>query len=309
MDSIGSVRVTVAGGGEGTAHYWIVASDDFFRAKDHNDTIVDRTPESFIQRTSDYWSYWVTRDPTDLWPLEPSSRDLYRRSMLVVRTQIDDGGAIIAANDSDILQFGRDTYSYMWPRDGALVAEALIGANQRELAGRFFQFCRRALQPGGFMLHKYHPDGSPGSSWHPWADANRQRVLPIQEDETALVLWALRLYNQRFMDTEFIRGVYAPLIKASADFLVRYRHEPSGSAGGLVGPVGGAAGHSHVYGRLSLGGTRSGGGVCGGVRRAGHGFALSNGGVRDSGRDAGAPVQRGAPAVSCVGSRSTRTVR
>ncbi len=228
VDSVGSAGVTVEAGGEGTAHYWIVASDDFFRAKDHNDTVVARTPESFIQRTRDYWSYWITRDPTDLWPLAPRSRRLYRRSMLVVRTQIDDGGAIVAANDSDILQFGRDTYSYMWPRDGALVAEALIGANQRELAGRFFQFCRRALQPGGFMLHKYHPDGSPGSSWHPWANADRQRVLPIQEDETALVLWALSLYNQRFQDTEFIRGVYAPLIKGAADFLVRYRHEPSG---------------------------------------------------------------------------------
>ena len=34
--------------------------------------------------------------------------------------------------------------------------------------------------------------GSPASSWHPWV-LNGARVLPIQEDETALVVWALWL--------------------------------------------------------------------------------------------------------------------
>ena len=59
-----------------------------------------------------------------------SERDLaslreVNRSLLVLRTQIDNGGAIVAANDSDIMQFSRDTYSYVWPRDGALVADSL----------------------------------------------------------------------------------------------------------------------------------------------------------------------------------------
>jgi hypothetical protein len=37
--------------------------------------------------------------------------ELFKRSLLVVRTQIDNNGAICAANDSDIMQFSRDTYS------------------------------------------------------------------------------------------------------------------------------------------------------------------------------------------------------
>ena len=228
VDSTGSAHVDVAPGGESVVHYWLAAGDEFFGVKDQNDLVVRRGPSALIDRTDNYWRHWVTREGTDLTLLDPAIRDLYRRSLLVIRTQVDDDGAIIAANDSDILQFGRDTYSYMWPRDGALVAEVLIRAQHRELTGRFFQFCLRAIQPGGFMLHKYNPDGTPGSSWHPWADKDGNRVLPIQEDETALVLWALGAYDQRFEDTEFIKPLYAPLIKRAARFLVGFRHEPTG---------------------------------------------------------------------------------
>ena len=116
----------------------------------------------------------------------------------------------------------------MWPRDGALVVHVLIQGDHRELARRFFDFCLRTIQPGGFMLHKYNPDGTPGSSWHPWADKDGNRILPIQEDETSLVLWALGAYDERFKDTEVVKPLYAPLIKRAADFLVRFRHRETG---------------------------------------------------------------------------------
>ena len=228
VDSTGSVTLHVDAGGEAIAHQWTVAADDFFHAKEHHDLVVSRGPDSFIERTRHFWDYWVTRDDTDLTRCAPEIRDLYQRSMLVLRTQIADNGAIVAANDSDILQFGRDTYSYVWPRDGALVAAALVGASHREIAGRFFRFCQDVLQPGGFMLHKYNPDGTPGSSWHPWANADGDRILPIQEDETALVLYALGKYRDRFEDAEFIRPLYARLIKRSAEFMVEFRHLPTG---------------------------------------------------------------------------------
>ena len=161
-------------GGEATAHYWLAVGDEFFSVKDDNDMVVRRGPDTLIERTNHYWRHWVTREALDLTGLDPGICDLYRRSLLIVRTQTDDGGAIIAANDSDILQFGRDTYTYMWPRDGALVVEVLIQANHRELARRFFDFCLRAIQPGGFMLHKYNPDGTPGSSLAPMGRQGRQ---------------------------------------------------------------------------------------------------------------------------------------
>jgi glucoamylase len=75
-------------------------------------------------------------------------RDLFYRSQLVLRTQIDNGGAIIAANDSDITQFGGDHYSYCWMRDGALVAYA-SSCGQSELSRSFFRYCATASIPTG----------------------------------------------------------------------------------------------------------------------------------------------------------------
>ncbi|MBV9850121.1 MAG: glycoside hydrolase family 15 protein, partial [Armatimonadetes bacterium] len=142
--------------------------------------------------------------------------------------QIDNRGAILAANDSDYLDYNNDTYSYMWPRDGALVAYALDLAGQPEVTRNFFQFCKDVLLPEGCLLHKYNPDKSLGSSWHPWSDAEGNPQLPIQEDETALVLWALWEHYLRHKDVEFIRPLYSPLIRRAGLFLVGYRDRHTG---------------------------------------------------------------------------------
>ncbi|PWT70962.1 MAG: glycoside hydrolase family 15 protein, partial [Chloroflexi bacterium] len=47
--------------------------------------------------------------------------------------------------------------------------------------------------------------------------------LPIQEDETALVVYALWQHYSLFHEVEFVRPLYRPLIKSAADFMVRYR--------------------------------------------------------------------------------------
>ena len=65
--------------------------------------------------------------------------------------------------------------------------------------------CSRLMTPEGFLLHKYNPDGSAGSSWHPWMSPDGKRQLPIQEDETALVLWALWEHFAKFHDVEFVK--------------------------------------------------------------------------------------------------------
>src|SRR4030095_7847698 len=147
--------------------------------------------------------------------------------LLIVRTQIDNDGAIIAANDSDYLQFNRDTYSYMWPRGGALVATALALAGLPDLARWFYSFAQRVITEDGYFLHKYNPDGSPASSWHPWV-LKGNRVLPIQEDETALVVLALWRHYFRYRDIEFIRPLWVDVVQKAADFMVRYRDPRTG---------------------------------------------------------------------------------
>jgi GH15 family glucan-1,4-alpha-glucosidase len=129
-------------------------------------------------------------------------------------------GSIIAAADSDAIHYNRDTYSYLWPRDGALVAYALDSAGYN--CSRFYRFCAKILEKEGYFLHKYTPSGSLGSSWHPWIEGKKTQ-LPIQEDETSLVLWALWNHFTRFKDLELIRSLYEPLIKKAADFMMNYR--------------------------------------------------------------------------------------
>ncbi|UCD57292.1 MAG: glycoside hydrolase family 15 protein, partial [Candidatus Hydrogenedentota bacterium] len=52
--------------------------------------------------------------------------------------------------------------------------------------------------------------------------------LPVQEDETALVIWALWNHFHIYRDIEFIKPLYKPLIKAAADFMLQYRERRTG---------------------------------------------------------------------------------
>ncbi|UUZ83238.1 glycoside hydrolase family 15 protein [Paenibacillus sp. P26] len=146
---------------------------------------------------------------------------LYKQSLLIVRTQTDVNGAIIAANDSDIMQSNRDHYSYMWPRDGALIAYAMTMAGYQGMITPFFHFCANALSPEGYLHHKYNPDGTVGSSWHPYLN-NGKMQLPIQEDETALVIFALWHDYVRHGDIEPPQSLYSTLIRRAARFMSSY---------------------------------------------------------------------------------------
>lgn len=223
VDSIGGLELSIPGGGEGTATFWMAAGLRFADVQRLHRIVVEQGPETLLTRVRRYWQSWVEPDPPRLTTLPASIQRLYRQSLLILRTQIDEGGAILAANDSDILQFGRDTYSYVWPRDGALIAQALLQAGYAELARRFFVFMSELVTHYGFFLHKYNPDGSAGSSWHPWAGPDGELQFPIQEDSTALVLTALWDYYRRTRDLELLRQLYSPVVVPCARFLASYR--------------------------------------------------------------------------------------
>jgi GH15 family glucan-1,4-alpha-glucosidase len=204
-------------------YQWLAAGADFRTVRKLHEMVLKRGPEEFLQRTHDYWHLWVTTKPLDFGDLPPSLVDLYKRSLLVMRTQVDDDGAVVAGTDGDVWTFARDTYAYMWPRDGALVANALSHSGYAGITGAFFHFCAQVMTDEGYLLHKYTPDGALGSSWQPWIGANGDPELPIQEDETALVVYALWQHYNLFHEVEFVRPLYRPLIKAAAEFMVRFR--------------------------------------------------------------------------------------
>lgn len=210
-----------------TLYYWMAVGEKFEDVTNLNRQVRKRGPQSYIDRTAAFWKLWLDTHLPDLHTLPRSVGQLYENSLLIIRTQIDNTGAIIAANDSDISSEVRDTYSYMWPRDGALVANALTQAGYLDLPRAFFQFCQRVLTKEGYLLHKYNPDGTLASSWHPWYLDGRKSI-PLQEDETALVVWALWNHFKRFGDVSFIKPFYRNLICRMGDFLVDYRYPETG---------------------------------------------------------------------------------
>lgn len=214
---------TLPAGGSATAHHWLTVGSNLPTVVELDTLVRTRGAESFVMRTRNYWRSWVNKQPEDFADLAPELVDLYKRSLLILRTQIDHDGAIIAANDADVEHFSSDSYSYMWPRDGALVANALNHAGYAEVTDGFFTFCNAVLTENGYLLHKYNPDHSWGSSWHPWIEAGGQPQLPIQEDETALVLYSLWQHYLNFSDIEFIAPHYHSLVVPAADFLSTYR--------------------------------------------------------------------------------------
>lgn len=225
VDSTIGLRAVLAPGGESTFYYWMAVGSDLEEVRRLDRYVQESQPEKLLSRIVIYWNHWLSRVGDDFGDLPASIVRLFKHSLLIVRTQIDEHGAIVAANDTDILQYNRDHYSYMWPRDGALIADAMSLAGYHGTIAPFFHFCNRALSPGGYLYHKYNPDGTVGSSWHPYIVDGVPRI-PIQEDETALVLLALWKDYERHGEIELPQTLYPTLVRKAASFLCDYV-EPS----------------------------------------------------------------------------------
>ncbi|MBN2087350.1 glycoside hydrolase family 15 protein [Candidatus Peregrinibacteria bacterium] len=202
-------------------YVWICAGKNFKEVTNMHEFIMKETPERLLANTINYWHSWVYKEKHQLNYVSDEIKKKYKQSLLIMRTQIDNRGAIIAANDSDIMKFNKDTYTYMWPRDGACVSLALDHAGYGEICRRFFKFCADVMSEEGFLFHKYNPDQSLGSSWHPWIKDGKEQ-LPLQEDETALVLVALARHFDNSGDIEFIQEMYLPLIRPAGNFMSKY---------------------------------------------------------------------------------------
>ncbi len=113
VDSTIAHHVQLAPDGERTVYMVMIAAESREELIELHRWTVKHSPQGVIDRTTAYWRLWVGGTNINFGNLPNDVVDLFKRSLLVLRTQIDNGGAIIAANDSDIMQFARDTYSYM----------------------------------------------------------------------------------------------------------------------------------------------------------------------------------------------------
>lgn len=226
-DSAIGLKLTIEAKGEKTIFYWMCIAETIADAHKLNLYVLDRSPDYLMHTTHDYWKAWVNKYNFSFYGLPEEVVSLFKKSLFYIRAHVDQGGSILASGDSDIIQAGKDTYSYMWPRDAAYSAMALDRAGDPNVAKRFFEFCNDVITDEGYFMHKYRPDKSLGSSWHGWLSKGKYN-LPIQEDETAIVIYALWKHYQLSRDLEFVENIYNSLIKKAANFLVDYRDKETG---------------------------------------------------------------------------------
>ena len=224
VDSVIGYAVTVPGRGEAVLRTWMTVGETREEVTAMQAGLLEQGFEEALTETAGHDGTFAFRR-TDLDTLPPRVAELFTRSLLIIRTQADKRGAILASNDSDIMETARAHYSYMWPRDGALVSFALDRVGLSEITRPFFEFCARVLpRDRAALMHKYGPDGTVGASWHPWIIAGEGPEIPFQEDGTALVVWSFRQHFLQHGDQEFAAQIYRKLIRPAAEFLAAFRH-------------------------------------------------------------------------------------
>ncbi len=253
VDCVGELRLgTVLPDRPTVAHGWLAAASSLEDVGELHASVLGRGPDSYIERTRHYWHGWVAKEGERLSGLEilpKAVQELYVRSLLLARAQTDAAGAIVASPDSDIsgaysptgksvapvtdLFRGHENYAYCWPRDGSFVAIALNDAGYDPAARRFLEFCARNMSQSrdgrhAYMLQKYLSNGSVASNVIAWIDDRGASRLPIQEDETALVLIALRNHYERTHDWEFVASLYHGMMTKMANFLADFRDPATG---------------------------------------------------------------------------------
>ncbi|MBD3362606.1 hypothetical protein GF362_02705 [Candidatus Dojkabacteria bacterium] len=242
VNSCVSYKFNIPPGETMGSNYFNVTGMSFQQLEKSIDNITSCDLGNTCKSTVKYWQNWVRSKSNILfrtkgtpsffgeYDLDSRIYSLYKRSLLTIRTQIDNGGAIIAANDGRYLkEGGKDTYSYFWPRDGAYIILALIECGFKELSDEYFEYIENLLTPEGYFLHKYYPHSREGrsalgSSWHPWVDNSGSLQEPIQEDETALNVYAIWKHYEHFADQEFLKKYWNSLIFPMANFLGNYRY-------------------------------------------------------------------------------------
>ncbi|WP_297887335.1 glycoside hydrolase family 15 protein [Sulfurihydrogenibium sp.] len=202
--------------------YYILVGKKYEEIENLKNKVEKEGLEHLLEETEDYWKSWIKTKDRLIPALSRDLKNQYYRSLLTIKAHFDNEGAVVAANDTSIYKFNKDHYSYLWPRDGAFICMALDNAGYTRLTEKFFKFCKKHITNYGYLLHKYSPDGTAGSSWHPWCDEDENYQLPIQEDETALVVVALYNHYLNSKDVEFIDMMYNGFVRKAANFMVSY---------------------------------------------------------------------------------------
>jgi len=227
VDSTIRFKLLIGAHSSARVHYWIAAGRSTRLALYVHKQIKELGLAKRINETANWWHTWLKPAHAAAGKIPQEYRKTFIESVMVIKSQIDMRGAVIASTDTTMLNYSRDAYAYCWPRDGSFVLWPLIRMGYKDEAYRFFDFCKRGLHPDGYLMHKYRADGALGSSWHPYVHEDTV-APPIQEDETALTLFVFAQYYRMYPDDNLLKDFYDEMVVPMADFLAGYTDEVTG---------------------------------------------------------------------------------
>jgi GH15 family glucan-1,4-alpha-glucosidase len=227
VDSTLRVSLNIDSGSSKVVHYWLAVADSQIRLESLHNAMLGYQFDVRLEATLDHWHDWSKNLQDKINSLPDNYQVAIKKSLMVIKAHTDEHGGIIASCDSSIYNYGRDYYSYVWPRDGAFVMWPLIKLGFTQEPKKFFEFCRSIMHSDGYLMHKYQPDRAIGSTWHPLVHNNRKE-LAIQEDETAIVVFMLGEYLKYSDDQVFVDNMYDSFVKPAADFMTRFVDEETG---------------------------------------------------------------------------------
>lgn len=221
VDSVIGFHLSIDAHDSARVHYWIAAGTSLEDA-----LVVDRKvrQDGVLHRlllTDAWWRAWLERTEPFTKKLAPEYQNDFVHSILLMKAHIDKRGAIIASTDTTMLNYSRDAYAYCWPRDSSYVVWPLIRLGYRNEPLHFFDFCRKGLHSGGYLMHKYQANGALGSSWHPYVHGDIN-APPIQEDETAITLFMFGQFYQTHHDDALLKEYYPTFVQPMANFMAGY---------------------------------------------------------------------------------------
>jgi len=221
VDSVFGFTLHIQGLESTRVQYWLIASRRQQAAIDLHTTLQKMDVQECYARTSAYWKRWLQPAEAHIAKLPKTLQTPFRNNLLLVKAAIDHQGGVVASTDTTMLNYWRDAYAYCWPRDGGFALLPLLRLGYKVELKNFFDFCRRGLHPDGFLLQKYQPDGAIGTTWHPYLAQGRV-VPPIQEDETAIVVYLFCLYMRKHRDRKVFDEYYSSLIVPMCNFMAGY---------------------------------------------------------------------------------------
>ncbi len=220
VDSVIRFQRNIDANDEVNLQYWIIASSSQSDDQVIQDKFMVANFKDKLVLNKQYWSNWIHEGNISL---SANQKDIIKSS-LIIKAHIDDRGAILASGDSSIFNYGRDYYAYCWPRDAAYALWPLIRLGHYGEAKAFFEFARDTMHQDGYLMHKYQPDRSVGSTWHPLVHG-RNRELAIQEDETASVVYMICEYYKLSKDYTFTEHIYHSFVQSACSFMLNFEDE------------------------------------------------------------------------------------